>query len=99
MAEQNFVTPLKQLAAVKEELKVLAIALSSVRVIDPHEMSKELNDHLAKIRPFLLETHMLSSKENDLLEEINHLAQTCLKMAEVRQRFENGDFNGQDPTQ
>lgn len=97
MTDNTFGIPLKQLTAVKEELKVLAISLSSVRVIDPHEMSKELNDHTAKIRPFLLEAHKLSSKENDLLEEINHLAQTCLKMAEVRQRFENGDLKGQDP--
>lgn len=82
---------LKQLAAVHEELKVLAISLSSIRVIDPHEMSKELNDHIANTRTLILESPKLSAKESKLLEEINELAQTCIKMAKVRRSLETNE--------
>ncbi|PVH15691.1 uncharacterized protein CXQ87_003537 [Candidozyma duobushaemuli] len=92
MVAENRNMSLKQLAAVHEELKVLAISLSSIRVIDPREMSKELNDHIANTRTLISESHKLSAKERKLLEDINDLAQTCIKMVRVRRRLETNEI-------
>ncbi|KAF3985582.1 hypothetical protein FT663_05237 [Candidozyma haemuli var. vulneris] len=88
MSEIDESAAVVELTKVHDELKVLALTLSSVRVIDPHELSKELNDHISKIRPFLERSQELFDKQPELLEDINHLAHTCLKMAVLREGLE-----------
>lgn len=83
MSNENF-TAIKELTEIHENLKVIAVALSSIRVIDPHELKKEVNNQTARIRQCTSNFSLSTLEEGELLEKIGDLAQTCLHMILLR---------------
>lgn len=88
MPEISNLESIEELERTQEALKVLAVSLSSIRTIDAHELSKELNEQIYRARPYMEGRATSSKNEQQLIDDINHLAQTCLQMIRVRENLE-----------